>query len=413
MDRLYGIFLIIFRFLLGLVSIFHNKAKLWIEGRKNLLQKIENQLENDSFRIWIHASSLGEFEQGRPIIEELKKDFPDCKIVITFFSPSGYEIQKNYELADYVFYMPLDTKRNACKFVELINPNLAIFVKYEFWYNHLKALHDRKIPTILISAIFRPDQAFFKWYGKWYRKMLYMFTYFFVQNEESKNLLEKSGINTVSISGDTRLDRVCNIASNAKPIPIIQKFCENHTTVIFGSSWKADEELFFDFINKQSEGIKFIIAPHEIDESNIERILSNIKIPAQRYSQIKGDYKHDADVLIIDNIGMLSSVYQYGSIACIGGGFGSGIHNILEAATFGLPVIFGPNYHKFKEAIDLINLKGAFEINNKADAELALKRLLENKELLENTSTICKNYVENAKGATQIIMSYIKKNCEW
>lgn len=409
MDTIYEVALILFRVLFGLISPFNKKIKQWIKGRKDLFKQIEDELKNDKFRIWIHVASLGEFEQGRPIIELLKKKYPKYKIVLTFFSPSGYEIQKNYRYVDYVFYLPLDTKRNATKFIKLINPNIAIFVKYEFWYNHLKALQNHNIPILLISGIFRANQTFFKRYGKWYKRMLYMFSHFFVQNKESKKLLEHIGIHHVSIAGDTRFDRVIDIASKAKPIPIIENFCNNNISVIFGSSWKADEDLFFEFINKENKGVKFIIAPHEIHESNIKRIESNITKPTQRYSKINDNYEYNDDVLIIDNIGMLSSIYQYGSIAYIGGGFGSGIHNILEAATFGLPVMFGPNYYKFQEAVDLIKLKGAFEIKNKVEAELTLRKLIDNKQVYDETALICKNYVENKKGASSMIIDYIVK----
>ncbi len=409
MDRIYGFALILLKTFFKIISPFNKKAKAWLDGRKNLFKNIKSQLKEDDFRIWIHVASLGEFEQGRPLIELLKKKYPDYKIVLTFFSPSGYEIQKNYKLADYVFYLPLDTKHNADRFINIINPNIAIFVKYEFWHNHLKALNKKNIPTYLISGIFRPDHAFFKWYGTWYKKILYMFDHFFVQNTESKDLLRSIGIESVSISGDTRFDRVFDIASKVKPIPIIEKFCDNKLSVIFGSSWKADEELFFDFINNAPDNIKFIIAPHEIHEENVARIISRINKAVIRYTQANLQDKLNENVLIIDNMGMLSSVYQYGSIACIGGGFGSGIHNILEAATFGLPVLFGPNYHKFQEAIDLIQLKGAFVINNKNKATKTLKELIDNKEFLAKTSQICKSYIENKRGATEKIFKHLNK----
>ncbi len=354
MNRIYGFSMLILNLLFKVASVFNTKAKLWVAGRKDIFKQIADKLKDDKFRIWIHVSSLGEFEQGRPLMELLKKEYPDYKIFLTFFSPSGFEVQKNYKFADYIFYLPLDTKSNAVKFVDLINPDIAIFVKYEFWYNHLKALSDKKIPTYLISGIFRPSHAFFKWYGKWYKQILYFFDHFFVQNSESKQLLENIGLRNVTISGDTRFDRVAEIAQKAKPIPFIEKFCEDNTTVIFGSSWKADEELFFDFINKNENNIKFIIAPHEIHEENIVKIMSRITQPILRYSQIEHNKSNDARVLIIDNIGMLSTAYKYGSIAHIGGGFGSGIHNILEAATFGLPILFGPNYHKFQESLKVL-----------------------------------------------------------
>ncbi len=403
MDRLYEFGLIIFQFLIKLSSLFNNKAKLWINGRQAMFAKMAEKLQDGEQRIWIHASSLGEFEQGRTLIELIKKEKPNYKIVLTFFSPSGFEIQKNYEFADYVFYLPLDTKRNAEKFVSLVNPKIVIFIKYEFWYNHLKAVHRRGIPIYLISAIFTPEHAFFKWYGKWYKKMLYYFNHFFVQNEQSRKLLESIDIKNISIAGDTRFDRVFEIAQQAKSIPMVEEFCKNNISVIFGSSWKVDEEMFFDFINKNEYGVKFVIAPHEIHEANIVRIMSKITQKTVRFSQADKNKLHDAQVLIIDNIGMLSSVYQYGKIAYIGGGFGSGIHNILEAATFGLPVLFGPNYHKFQEAIDLIQLQAAFEVSNQNDAIKLLTNLIEDKDLYNKSSKICSNYIENKRGATSMI----------
>ncbi len=409
MRVLYEFVLILSEFFIKIVAFFNKKAKLWIDGRKFIFKEIAETLQDDKFRIWIHVASLGEFEQGRPLMELLKKEHQNYKIVLTFFSPSGFEIQKNYEFADYVFYLPLDRRRNAEKFIKLINPNFAIFIKYEFWYNHLRELKNRNIPIYLISGIFVPNHAFFKWYGGWYKQILYFFTHFFVQNNQSKQLLENIGIKNVTIADDTRFDRVFDIASGAKNIPVVKEFCNDDITMIFGSSWKNDEELFFEFINKNEYNLKFIIAPHEIHDANIKRILSKITIETVRFSQSANINIKNAQVLIIDNIGMLSSVYQYGNIAYIGGGFGSGIHNILEAATFGLPVIFGPNYHKFQEAIDLIELKGAFVVTNKSEATEILTKLIENKTLCRESSKICSNYIENKRGASKFILNSLEK----
>jgi len=410
MDLIYHFGLHIFKILLVVASPFNKKAQMWLQGRKGLYSHIKSQLNENETRIWIHAASLGEFEQGRPIIEALKKQKPEQKIVLTFFSPSGYEIQKNYEFADYVFYLPLDTWRNAKKFVEFIRPEFAIFVKYEFWYNHLNALKKRNIPSYLISAIFRKDQVFFRFYGRWYRKMLYKFDHFFVQNKESKELLKTIDLENVTVSGDTRFDRVYDIATTVKTFPIVEKFCKNQFTIIIGSSWKTDEEILFDFINENSNKIKFIIAPHEIHESNIERIISNLQKDVRRYSSATEKSVEEADILIIDNIGILSSIYQYANIAYIGGGFGSGIHNILEAATFGLPVLFGPNYKKYKEAVDLIKSKGAFLVKDKITATKQLQKLSSNKGYLKKTSEICIDYVKQKKGATDTITEYLNEN---
>ena len=410
MDLIYHLGLHLFKILLVVASPFNKKAKMWLHGRKGWYDHVKRKLTENETRIWIHAASLGEYEQGRPVIEALKRKKPKQKIVLTFFSPSGYEIQKNYEFADYVFYLPLDTKRNAKRFIHLIRPDFVIFIKYEFWHNFLNTLKRQNIPTYLVSAIFRKDQVFFHWYGKWYRKMLYQFDHFFVQNSESKQLLEMIDIKEATVSGDTRFDRVYDIASTVKSFPVVEKFCNNKFTFILGSSWKADEEILFDFINDSNNQVKFIIAPHEIHNTNIERIISNLKKKYQRYSLATQINVNEADILIIDNIGILSSIYQYGNIAYIGGGFGSGIHNILEAATFGLPVLFGPNYKKFKEAIELIELGGAFVVKDSVSVTNQLQKLIKDKEHLELTSNKCKDYIKAQKGATITITEYLHNN---
>jgi 3-deoxy-D-manno-octulosonic-acid transferase len=408
MNFVYHIGLYIFKFLLIIASPFNLRAKKWIAGRKNLFNKISSQLKSNEKRIWIHAASLGEFEQGRPVIEEIKKQWPDLKIVLTFFSPSGYEIRKDYELADYVFYLPLDTRSNANKFIELIKPEFAIFIKYEFWFNFLYSLRKKNIPTYLISAIFRKDQVFFRPWGIWYRKVIGYFEWLFVQNQVSLELLYKFGYKNASISGDTRFDRVHQIGATAKNIPIVEKFKDGQFTIIIGSSWKADEEILFDFINGIQANTKFIIAPHEIHEANIERITNNLKVNYQRFSKADLQNVSMPKVLIIDNIGLLSSIYQYGKIAYIGGGFGSGIHNVLEASTFGQPVLFGPNYKKYQEAVDLIKLGGAFEVNKSGDVKEILNKLIADKAYLEKASAISRKYVEDNRGACKTIMEYLK-----
>jgi 3-deoxy-D-manno-octulosonic-acid transferase len=407
MNLFYHFGLYVFKFLLLMASPFNTRAKKWLNGRKNLFKYISGQIKENEKRIWVHAASLGEFEQGRPIIEEIKKYKPEFKIVLTFFSPSGYEIRKDYEHADYVFYLPLDTSLNAKKFINLVKPEFAIFVKYEFWRNLLFYLKKKEIPVYLISAIFRKDQVFFRPWGKWYRKVLGCFEWMFVQNQASQELLNKYGYKNVSISGDTRFDRVFQIASQSKDIPLAKQFSENNFTIVLGSSWKADEEILFDLINNQTDSIKYIIAPHEIHEENIQRIIGNLKVSYQRYSAIEADKLKNSKVLIIDNIGLLSALYRYGNVAYIGGGFGSGIHNVLEAATYGLPVLFGPNYKKYQEAVDLINLGGAFGVNNKMEVEKILNKLISDNESLEKASSICKEYVDGNKGACQTIMDYL------
>ena len=395
---IYDITLFFLSISIRIAALFGNaKAKLWIEGRKNIFQKVKNKISElntpNSKLIWFHCASLGEFEQGRPLIESIKALSlgrgvgGEAKIILTFFSPSGYEIRKNYEHANAVFYLPLDTKENAKKFIELIQPSMVFFIKYEFWYHYFMELHKRKIPVYVVSAIFRPDQLFFKWYGGLFRKLLKTVKHFFVQNENSKSLLNSLGINNVTVSGDTRFDRVFDTCQNVKSFPLIEKFKDNKKVLIAGSTWEQDEKLLVELATlspsplSQGRGVggevKLIIAPHEIHESHIQSIIQQLKnLTIVRYSQANEENVKGADVLVIDNIGMLSSLYQYGNIAYIGGGFSKGIHNILEAATFGMPVIFGPNYEKFQEAKELIRLGGAFSIDSYEALEKTINFLL-------------------------------------
>lgn len=409
MSYLYELGLIIFRFLLIVASPFNSKAKLWISGRKNLLPHIASKLstEKREKRIWVHAASLGEFEQGRPIIEHIKKSQPEYAIILTFFSPSGYEIRKDYEFADYVFYLPEDTARNAKKFIDILRPEMALFIKYEYWYNHLMYLKKKNIPIYMVSAIFRKNHIFFKWYGFWYRKMLTTIKCFFVQNEISKQLLNKLGYTNVRISGDTRFDRVAEIVKKADKYPEIEKFKGLNKVLIAGSTWKEDEEILIEYINNnKNKNWKYIIAPHEIHERNIKRIENLLKSSTVKYSDAENENLQEKDVMIINNVGMLSSIYQYGTIAYVGGGFNTGIHNILEPASFGLPVIFGPDYTNFQEAHDLIRLGGAYSIKNNRKFSQIINKLITNN-LIKQKGGICKNYIEEKKGASNKIINWI------
>lgn len=411
MLLLYTVGIQVYALIIKIFSLFNPKARHFINGRKAIFEQIAARIESTQKHIWFHFASLGEFEQGRPVLEKLKDKYPQKKIVVTFFSPSGYEIRKNYALAD-VFYLPLDSKSNAKRFIEAINPELAIFTKYEFWHYYFKELHDRAIPLYLISGIFRPDQAFFKWYGGFYRNILSFVTYFFVQNEESETLLKSIGINKVTINGDTRFDRVFENAQTPKKLALIEQFIGNSPTLICGSTWPEDENLISALPEKYPDW-KFIIAPHEIHDSHIESIEKQFPAGSLRFSvfssQLNADHSEiparTAQVLIIDNIGMLSSLYQYGKVAYIGGGFGAGIHNTLEAAAFGLPVIFGPKYDKFQEAKDLIALGAAKTIVTEIEVIKAFEELMNN----ENAATAAKKYVEDKKGATDQIISMITK----
>ncbi|MDB5023879.1 MAG: 3-deoxy-D-manno-octulosonic acid transferase [Mucilaginibacter sp.] len=396
--------------LIRIASIFNKKASLWINGRKRIDYQ---QLQKSA---WFHFASLGEFEQGLPVLTTFKSSNADLKIVITFFSPSGFEIRKDTPLADAVYYLPLDTPHNAHKFIAAINPSVAVFTKYEYWYHFFKELHHRNIPLYIISGIFRPDQIFFKWYGGLHRRMLSFVTHFFVQDKDSELLLRKAGIYDVSVSGDTRFDRVWANAQQPKSFPLINEFKNGHKILIAGSTWPEDEELVVQLIELYPNW-KFIFAPHEISEQKINRLIellprnstiqysevSNLSAgPASFKSQMSG-----LNILIIDNIGMLSSLYQYGDIAYIGGGFGAGIHNTLEAAAFGLPVIFGPKYRKFKEARDLVALQAGFSVTDENELKKALSYLTEDKNRYQVISNKIKEYVKEQTGATKAIMDYL------
>jgi len=399
----YNCFIKIYRILIFIASFFNKKAKLWQDGRKN------NNFITLEQSIWFHFASLGEFEQGRPVLEKIRLLKPGKPIVITFFSPSGYEVRKNTPLADFVYYLPLDTPGNARDFVEAIKPEIAVFTKYEYWYHYFNQLHKRQIPLYVISSIFRPDQVFFKWYGGLHRKMLGFVNRFFVQDEESKQLLSNIGVSNATVSGDTRFDRVWANAQNPAQLAVVAQFKNSQPIFIGGSTWPADEELIAALVPLYAEW-KFIIAPHEITDEKINKLLTLLPADATiRFSQIKNATAPISNyrVLIIDNIGMLSSLYQYGDVAFIGGGFGAGIHNTLEAAAFGLPVIIGPKYHKFREARDIIGAKLGFSINNFDELKPVADKLISNEVYRKQTSAGIKAYVEHNTGATEAIVKAI------
>lgn len=398
---LYNIGISFYGLLVGIASIFNTKARLFRTGRKQLIERIEKQIDRSKSHIWFHFASLGEFEQGRPVLEKIKEMHPDQGIVITFFSPSGYEIRKNYP-AEGVFYLPLDTAENAKRLVAAINPKMAIFTKYEYWYHYFNTLNDQHIPLYIISGIFRPKQAFFKWYGGFQRKILSYVDYFFVQNEESVQLLKSIGIENAVLSGDTRFDRVAAHAQSPKKLEQVESFCGRHPVFIAGSTWPADERLIAGNICQRPDW-KFIIAPHEIDEAHIQEIKKLIP-ESVTYSSLTAETRQ-ARVLIIDNIGLLSSLYQYGNVAYIGGGFGAGIHNTLEAAAFGIPVIFGPKYHKFQEAKDLISIGAAISIGTKEALSTAIQHFEHDKE----AGNKAKKYVQDKTGSTLQILNHIEK----
>jgi 3-deoxy-D-manno-octulosonic-acid transferase len=390
-----------------MVAFFNPKAKQWVEGRKNLLPKIAEALQGEENLVWFHSASLGEFEQGRPVIEQLKKEHPELKIVLTFFSPSGYEVRKNYAGADFIFYLPADFPSQARKFVDLVNPKMVFFIKYEFWYHYLKELKKRKIPTYIFSTIFRPNQLFFKAWGGFHRRMLSAFTHLFVQNQESADLLKGIGFTNVSIAGDTRFDRVYAIANGSKLLPKVEDFSQGRLVVIAGSTWPKDEEFLIRYMNSSKDSYKYILAAHEVDENHIKNIVDKIEKSWVRYTQASKEEIDAAEVLVVDCIGVLSSLYRYGDVSYIGGGFGRGIHNTLEAATFGLPIIFGPNYHKFQEAKDLIESGAANYYEKYEDLIELLHNYFENENKRQFSGEKSKKYVDSKRGASAQILSVI------
>ena len=410
MIILYNLGIRIYYFLILLVSPFNPKDKKWISGRKSMFKYLDEKIKSVDKTIWFHVSSLGEFEQGRPIIESIKKQYPGHKIVLTFFSPSGYEIRKNYTGADAICYLPLDTRRNARKFLGIVKPELTFFVKYDFWFHHLREARKINSRLFLVSGIFREKQTFFKAYGGWYRKMLHWFEHFFVQNDNSLRLLESISIKHVTVTGDTRFDRVIEIAQNAQTIEPVEAFCDDKTTIVCGSTWPEDEEMLIKYIQEEENDLKLILAPHEINKTHIDKITKQIKVPYACFSQREESDLKNARVFIIDNIGMLSSIYRYGQIAYIGGGFGNGIHNTLEAAVYGTPVFFGPNYHKFQEAKDLINQNGGVSFGSYNELKTSLNNYLKNPEDLKKSGAAAGNYVMKNAGATATILNYLKKD---
>ncbi len=404
MRIIYKIGIRVYFFLLLLASPFNVKARRWLKGRRGMWKKLRKNIPSGSEVFWFHCSSLGEFEQGRPVIEEIRRRKPDCFILLTFFSPSGYELRKNYPGADLVSYLPLDTRFNAWRFINFVRPAAVYFIKYEFWYYFLRTLYKKKIPVFLVSAKFRDDQAFFKWYGTWYRKFLNYFRFFFVQDQASAELLATIGLKNTLVTGDTRFDRVYAIAERSYDYPKIEKFREGKKIIVAGSTWDRDEEILVSFINHSPENVRFILAPHEISSRKIYRLVEMIESPVVRFTDEEKSSFAAARVLLIDTIGHLSSVYKYGDIAYIGGGFGRGIHNILEAATYGLPVVFGPNYHKFLEAKEMLENEAAFPISDYSSLERIFSRLLDDGSFRATASAKAREYVISRIGSTRKIV---------
>jgi 3-deoxy-D-manno-octulosonic-acid transferase len=410
MKFIYNIFIRFYYLFILIGSLFDPKAKQWIKGRKNWKKNFRQKIEPDAPVAWFHAASLGEFEQGRTIIEAFRKNNPDYRLLLTFFSPSGYEVINNYKGADYIFYLPADTAGNARRFIQLARPGLAVFIKYEFWFNYLAELHRKEIPVFFVSAIFRDNHYFFKWYGKWFLKQLRNITMFFVQNHHSLELLRSAGINQAMISGDTRFDRVAAIANEKKENTLVEAFTGSNSVILGGSTWPPDEKLLAGYLNTSDKNVKLIIAPHEIQDDRIRSIEELFgSRHTVRYTQATIEDVNQASVLIIDGMGFLSGLYRYCQVAFIGGGFGKGIHNILEAVTFGKPVLFGPEYQKFNEAVALTRMGGSFPVTGQNDFNLHMNRLLSDAEFYRKTTQVCTNFISGNKGATDIIVSVIEK----
>lgn len=413
----YHVFLLLYKMGIWLISPWNRKAKLWLEGRRGLFEQMRGALQGDwgaAPVVWMHCSSLGEFEQGRPVLEALRRETPNCRIVLSFFSPSGYTTKKDYAGADHVFYLPLDGQANARQFIDLVKPSLVLWVKYDYWYYFLVELRKRKIPTLLVSGVFRPDQPFFRWYGRLHRYMLESFTHLFVQTEASRVLLGKLRLtDRVSVSGDTRFDRVIEIAQGGEPLPLIAAFCGDRTVIVAGSTWEEDEEELDHYANTHPE-LRFIIAPHDIGEdriSEVERLFRHsIRFSALekgRRAPVTGSWP-EPNVLIVDNIGMLSRLYRYATITYVGGGFGDdGVHNVLEAAVYGKPVVFGPVIEKYIEAVELTECGGGLIIDSALEAEKVFDRLLANPGECRETGEASLAYVRSKKGATEKIIRYI------
>ena len=408
MLSLYNLIVHIAGFLLKITALFSPKMKLFVDGRKVVFPVLEQKIKPTDKTIWFHAASLGEYEQGLPVIEKIKEQFPSHKIVVSFFSPSGYEVRKNNTVADVTVYLPLDTKKNAQQFLKLVHPDLVFIIKYEYWPNYLAKLKKSNTKTYLISGILRKNQLFFKWYGGFYRDALDAFTYFFVQNETSKKLLKQLGKTNVAVSGDTRFDRVATILKKDNSLDFISAFKHDTLTIVVGSSWPKDEDLMVNFINSNTLNIKFIIAPHNIKDEQIQQLKNSITKRTVLFSEKEGKQLANFDVFIIDTIGILTKIYSYADIAYVGGGFGNpGVHNVLEPATFGVPILIGPNYSHFAEAIALVNMEACLAVSNQKELNEALENLIRNDDIRNEKGHMCNTFVQMNKGATTIILKHI------
>lgn len=399
---MYTIAIYLYALAVRLASLTNRKARLMIKGHRKTWRTLRDHAKERQHYVWFHAASLGEFEQGRPLMERLRREHPEKRILLTFFSPSGYEVRKDYAGADLVCYLPFDTPLNARRFVRLVQPEKAFFIKYEFWHHYIDELHRAGVPVYSVSSIFRNDQIFFRPYGRGYARVLHHFNHFFVQNEASRRLLNSLGVTQVSVTGDTRFDRVIDIRNQAKSLPLAAALTGDSRTIVAGSTWPPDEEILIPYFNRHPE-LKLIIAPHEVNEERLRSIEQRLKRPALRYSQATLESSAQADCLIIDGYGLLSSLYRYATLAYVGGGFGVGIHNVPEAAVYGVPVFFGPNNQRFREARDLINEGGSFEVTSADDFQAQADRLLADERALDQSGQAAGDYIRRNSGATEAI----------
>lgn len=411
MQFAYSLLIRFVALILPLLARFNAKLQRFVEGRKSVWDTLEKELHGRDNTLWFHAASLGEYEQGLPVMEQIKLKYPNHTLVLTFFSPSGYEVRKNNTVANITVYLPLDTPENAHRFLQTVRPQMAFFIKYEFWPNYLKQLRQQAIPTFLISGVFRPNQVFFKVYGGFYRNALRTFTHFFVQNNLSKTLLQSIGIMAVSVSGDTRFDRVNAVLQREYTLDFMEQYTQGATTIVIGSSWPKDEELLAHYINEAPENLKFVLAPHNIKTEQLNAFEAQLKRPSIRYSQRDTLPLKDFAILIVDTVGLLTKIYAYADIAYVGGGFGHpGVHNVLEPATFGIPIVVGPHYEHFAEATALVHLGGCVSISNESELKAILDTWITNSKERKEKGNLCATFVQKNTGATEHIVSYITTN---
>lgn len=410
MNIIYNLFVSLYGLGISAASAFNPKAKRWLNGRKDWKGKMRQAVSSDDKIIWVHCSSLGEFEQGRPVMERIRKKFPGHKIALSFFSPSGYEVRKNYEGADYVFYLPLDTKRNAKSIIKILHPEILILVKYEYWYNLLKKLQKKNIPVIVISAVIKENNIFIQSWGAWFRKRIEKITHFFVQDGDSKDLLESIGVKQVTISGDTRFDRVREIRQSSPELEFVEIFKGDHKLIVAGSTWPDDEEILTCFINqKLPDDWKVIFAPHNIDDKQVRALSEKLRKKTALYTKSDSTQIGDAQILIVDTVGVLTKIYAYADISYVGGGFTrTGVHNTLEPAVFGVPVIFGPNYENYFEAIDLIQTEGAQRFKDQHDFNSKMEKLIQNEPERKRRGNAAAEYIAQKPNSSNLIMDYLR-----